>query len=468
MNIKLDSVADQALRIARKLKVDEAEAYVLSNKVLTIRIVNNAIFEVKSIHDVGVGVRVVVDKGLGFSSTSNLTKQNIENTLLAAVKAAKRVKFPFKMGFPKPAKPSDVSGLYDKKLSELELDEALELASTMTGASINYDERVRDNAGVLNVVEYSLFIENTGGLSVSDCGTSFEIGLTATAKENGIFSEGADATAGRSLAEIKPEQIGVNAAEMAVDGLKTSTLKEGVYSIIFWFEPSAIIASYLYSLTSPELAKMYYPLFINKIGEKVASEKVSFYDDQTMPGGYGSCRVDDEGNPARKVSIIERGVLKTFLYDTLSAKIEGEKVTGGACRSSIKLPVTAGMSIVPGKSYSMPPTAVALNPALAPGDAAQEEIIEETKDGVLAKKFHYTRLTNPGRGDFTSVLRMGLYNVKNGEVAGATSKSRLIDNFLNMLKNIDMVSKEQRTAGWWGDYASASILRSKARLTPII
>ena len=76
-------------------------------------------------------------------------------------------------------------------------------------------------------------------------------------------------------------------------------------------------------------------------------------------------------------------------------------------------------------------------------------------------------MTNPTRGDFTSILRMGLYIVKNGEVTGAVRKSRLLDNLLKILQNVDAVSDKLVVAGSWGDYAHTPIIRTKAHVTPI-
>ena len=86
---------------------------------------------------------------------------------------------------------------------------------------------------------------------------------------------------------------------------------------------------------------------------------------------------------------------------------------------------------------------------------------------MLVRRFHYTRLTNPTRGDFTSVLRIGLYVVKNGEIAGALKRSRLLDNLLNMPQNIDAVSDRLIVARSWGEYAHTPIIRTKAHITPI-
>mgnify|MGYP007084797048 CR=1 FL=1 len=107
------------------------------------------------------------------------------------------------------------------------------------------------------------------------------------------------------------------------------------------------------------------------------------------------------------------------------------------------------------------------NPHFEPGEWKREEILEETKHGLLVRRFHYTRLTNPTRGDFTSVLRMGLYAVENGEIAGTLKKSRLLDNLLNMLQNVDAVSDELVVAGSWGNYCHTPVIRTRAHVAPI-
>ena len=109
------------LKIAEKRGLDEAEAYLVSNKVLTVRLVNNSVFEAKGVHDIGVGLRVIKGNMLGFSSTADFSKKSLEKLVEAADSTAKARKLPFKYSFPKPRKIPKVAGVYDKKLAELPL-----------------------------------------------------------------------------------------------------------------------------------------------------------------------------------------------------------------------------------------------------------------------------------------------------------------------------------------------------------
>ena len=459
----LREAGKNVLEIAEKKGFDEAEAYLVSNKVLTIRLVNNAVFESKGVHDIGVGLRVIKGNMLGFSSTADLSKKSLKKLVDAASSTAKARKLPFKYSFPKPRKIPRANGVYSKRLAELPSEKAVELAYDMVEASMTHSKKIVDNAGVLNVVSYETLVLNTHGVSAKNRGTFFEASLSATAERGKSVSEGSEATAGRSLKELKPKGIGEKAAEMAVSGLKSQKLTEDTYTVILDYEPAQGVIGYISYLVSPMIAKLYFPLFLDKLGKKVASSQVTLIDDPLMPNGVGSAPVDDEGTPSKKQVIINKGVLKKFVYDSFYGAIEKKKTTGSAVRASFAV----GVSSFPGKNYNGEPIPFPRNPYFRPGKWKREEIIEETKQGLLVRRFHYTRLTNPTRGDFTSVLRMGLYAVKNGEIVGALKKSRLLDNLLDVLQNMDAVSDKLVVAGSWGDYAHTPVIRTKAHVAPI-
>lgn len=459
----LREAGNKILKIAQKKGLDEAETYLVSNRVLTIRLVNNAVFESKGVNDIGVGLRVISDSMLGFSSTADLSEKSLENLVDAAASTAKARKLPFKYSFPSPRKTPRVPGIYDKKLAELPSAKTVELAYDMVEASSGHDNRIKDNAGVLNVVSYETLIINTHGVATKSHGTFFEASLSATAKSGTNVSEGSSATAGRSLKQLKPGDVGLQAADMAVAGLKPQKLKEGVYTVVLDYEPAVEVLGNVSVLTSPMLARLFLPLFLDKLGKKVASPQITLVDDPLMPNGVGSEPIDEEGTPSRKTVIIDRGVLKSFIYDSFYAAIDKKKTTGNGVRASL----ATGVSSFPGKNYNGEPVPVPRNPMFKPGKWKRDEIIGDTKQGLLVRRFHYTRLTNPTRGDFTSVLRMGLHTIKNGEVSGAVKKSRLLDNLLNMLQNVDAVSDKLVVAGSWGNYAHTPIIRTKARVAPI-
>jgi len=462
-SLDLKGIGEQILKVGDQQGADETEAYVASNHVLTVRLVNNAVFEAKGVHDIGAGLRVLKSNRLGFSSTADLSPKSLKKAVKAAMDTSKARKLPFKYTFPTQTKAAKVSGIFDDKLATLSSEKAVELAHDMVEASMNYNGKIKDNSGVFNLVEYHTVAMNSHGLTAGDDGTFFETSLTATAKQGAKTSEGAESTGGRSLKELKPSDIGQKAAEMAVSCLKTQRLEEGTYSILLNPHPVAIITLYVEELSSPPLAKRDYPLLLDKVGKRVGSQQLTLVDDPLMLGGVGSSWVDQEGSPSKKFAIIEKGIFKTFACDSFYAAMEKRKTTCSANRYYF----VVGFSQFPGRNYNLEPIPRARNPYILPGDWKKDEILEDMKDGLLVKRFHYTRLTNPTRGDFTSVLRMGLYRVKNGKIVGAVEKSRLIDNLLDIMKNVDAVSDKLTVAGSWGDYVHAPVIRTKAHVTPV-
>jgi len=462
-SLDLKGIGELILKNGDQEGADETEAYVASNRVLTVRLVNNAVFEAKGVHDLGAGLRALKTSGVGFSSTADLSPKSLRKTVKSALDASKARKLPFKYTFPPSAKSPKVSGIYDDKLANLPSDKAVELAYDMIEASVAYNRKIKDNSGVFNLVEYHTIVMNSSGLTARDDGTFFEASLTATAKQGTKSSEGAESTAGRSLKELKPKDIGQSAAEMAISDLKAQRLEAGTYSIVLDPQPVAIIIEYVEELSSPPLAKRDYPLFLDKVGKRVGSKQLTLVDDPLMLGGVRSSSVDQEGTPSKKFAIIEKGVLKTFAYDSFYGAMEKRQTTGSGNRYYF----VVGVSQFPGRNYNLEPIPRARNPYILPGKWKRDEILEDMKDGLLAKRFHYTRLTNPTRGDFTSVLRMGLYRIKKGQIIGALEKSRLIDNLLGIMKNVDAVSNKLTVAGSWGEYAHAPAIRTKTHVTPV-
>jgi len=461
--VNLEERAEKAIEHGLKLGIDEIEAYVVWNKVFTVRMANNMILESKGVLDIGMGIRVVGEGGLGFSATADLSDKGLEKALENALSSAKNRKLLFKYSLPEPTIPKKVEGTFDPKIANLSEDEAVELAYKMIESALDYDKRVKDNSGELDIIVYHIHVRNSKGVDASDQGTKIEASLNTIAKNGTEESEGFKAKGFRIFKDFSPEEIGVKAAELAVKSLGGEKIEPGEYTVILSPSTSSTIAAYPAFLVSPYFMKTYSPLFEGKLGEPVAHEKLTILEDPTWPGLWGSCSIDDEGVATQRISVIENGILKNYIYDSFYASMEEKRSTGSGFRTGFAV----GVGIFPGKNYVLEPLPYAVNPVLLPGDWKKDEVFHETKKGVLVERFHYTRLTNPTRGDFTSILRFGVFKIRNGEIVGAYKKSRLVDNLLNILKNTDAIANDLDVGGSWGDYAAAPTIRiSKVRIVP--
>ena len=112
-------------------------------------------------------------------------------------------------------------------------------------------------------------------------------------------------------------------------------------------------------------------VFTDKIGEQIASSKVTAIDDGTLPNHWGSSNIDDEGIPTQRNVLIEDGILKSYMVDKLNGRRMKTDPTGSSRR----------------QSYKFAPTSRMTNTFIAPGNDKVEDIIKSIDDGLYAKKW---------------------------------------------------------------------------------
>jgi len=418
----------------------------------------------------GIGLRITKDHGVAFVSSSSFDKESLVSLINRALKIAKTIKMPFNINFPSPSKPSTVNGLFDKKIDDLNTAELMDSMDIMASAARDYHNSIREVSGCLRTVRQETWILNSNGLEVSSTETFFESYISVLAKQQTEEAEGFDSTAGRAWKAFFPGELSRNASRMAKSGFHSSRIENKEYQLILSHEPTAEITSLLNALTSSLLSRQYYPTFRLSENNDIASAKFSFFDHQDEPSGCGAVTFDDEGIPARKIPLIVKGKFVSFIYDTLNSLIEGKSVTGGANRNPLKYPLMSNVrnppiGLLPRRNYAAPPDPIGLNPSIQPGSEKTEEMISETKDGLLVEMMHY-----PGRTtkDFSAILRMGLSKIENGEIAGSIRSCRFVADIVKMLRDIDMISSEQKVSGsWFSGMHEAPAIRTKARIVSL-
>jgi len=435
---KLYSMMDEALGIAGRMDLDEIEIYCLKNKISKVRMGDNSILSSYNIIDQGLGIRIVNDSGIGFSATSLAEGSEIEKVVREAYKISKIRKIKPGYTLPEIKANTSVKKIYDDNMVSLSEEEKLDYANLMLQASNVVDERIKDNAGELGFIDYEVFIKNLRDETVKDRGTKIEAALTSTAKEGDSSSEGSDRKYCRTLKSFHPSEIAKNAANSAIERLNAVDLKEGTYDLIIDPPTTGELCYWFCRYLNPAYAETYYPTLKGKIGEKVANETLSIYDDPTHPGGYNSSCIDDEGVATTRTPLVTGGNLKNFIYDTLSAHRADRTTTGNALRTGLWFVIN--FSLLPGKNYNYETFPEFTNYYIEPGDWSREEIIEDTKNGVVTESFHYSRISQHISGDFTTILgRWNLSLVENGQIINPLKKCRVNDNIFRMLRRTDAV-----------------------------
>jgi len=431
----------EAMKIGKGLNLDEVEAYALEKEIITVRIVNSKIFESKGILDRGLAVRVVKNKAMGSVSATTLSADSLKKVLKNASSSA-QIRGPAEhwTSLPQQSKVKAVPKCWDKNLAELTVEEAINIAFKMLDSATNYSSKVSDVSGSLNVVRESVIITNSHGLDVEDKGTYIIGTITTEARDGGAASSGVGFGSSRTLTGFNADQIGVESADMAVKSLGAKKIAEGEYSIIL--TPFAISDLLAFVFASHFISKSYQDkvsCFYGKLGQKIADENLTIYDDPLVEGGLGSKSFDDEGVPTSKIPLIENGFFKKLLYDTFYASKDKVQTTGNALR--------VGGPI--GRSYYPFPFPGPHNIFVKPSDYAVEELIKETKRGILVSRIWYTYPINPEKGDFSTTARSGNFLIENGEIKHPVGMMRIFDNLPRWLNNIGGIGKEVRQVMQW-------------------
>jgi TldD protein len=234
--------------------------------------------------------------------------------------------------------------------------------------------------------------------------------------------------------ETDVEELARKSAKSSIELLGAKTPPSGEFTVIVDGTMAGIVAheSFGHGLEADQVIRD--RSYLSKlVGKKVASEQATIIDSSVLPGGYGSYVFDDDGVPAKENVLVERGILKGFLHDRLTASALESEPTSSSRVESFLTRHNVRMS----------------NTYFAPGDMTLEELMEPIKYGVMLVKSSFG-MEDPLGGGIQCTSSKG-YMIENGETTGPLSEIALSGNVLDLLKNIDGAGKEfQVSAGTCG------------------
>lgn len=444
-------IVERAIELTKKSGAEQAEAFVSENLVTTARIAANRVVETKNVCDQGIGLRAAVGQRLGFACANDFN-QELSKRAISIARA--RPPNPDFNGFPEPAKPKKVKDIYDRALAKLQPARAAGLADLMLQAALDFDRRVVEASGALNVVVERCAIANTNGLAVEDEATRIFGHLTVEARGAGR-SEGAAWLGSTDLHGFDPGEVGKRGAELAVNSLNSKKVKPGKYDIIL--EPAAVAELFYHVFGYAVNGRDVYDrisYLADKLGKVVAVKELSIYDWGNMLGGLYSKTFDDEGVPTQRTPLVDRGKLVGFVYDHYYGGKANATSTGNGLR----------LTDMPSRCYGVEPSPHVTNLVISPGDFKREELIADTKNGLLLSRIWYTYPITPQLGDFSTTSRCG-FLIHKGEVVGAARQIRIHENLPRLFKQIMGITKDVEQVMPWG--ATAAICAPSLRFSKV-
>jgi TldD protein len=293
-----------------------------------------------------------------------------------------------------------------------------------------YDPRiVQVRAGYFDEMRQILVIGSDGTFA-TDMQPMARFNVTCVAKSAESSAQGAAGGGGRVgidffNADKTPEHFAQDAARQAIIQLDAREAPAGEMEVVLgpgW--PGILLHEAIGHGLEADFNRKGTSAFTGMVGKRVASDKCTVVDNGTLPSRRGSINVDDEGSPTQNTVLIEKGILKGYLSDKLSARLMGVPDTGNGRR----------------ESYAHIPMPRMTNTYMLAGDDSPEDIIRSVKRGVYAVNFGggQVDITN-GKFVFSA---SEAYMIENGQVTAPLKNCTLIGNGPDALTKVSMVGSD--------------------------
>jgi len=377
-------------------------------------------------------LRILIGKRTGSAYTSDFSADGIALMVKSAIALAEITTEDPHLGLPDPSElgslPGDLS-LYCSDVAQLETPFKIAQAKEAEAAALDFDPRITNSEGGSfdSNLSRNIFANSRGFIGeyrTSSCSLS----AVPVAREGDSMERDYWFSLARSFAGLeKPADIGRIAAQRAVRRLGAVKVETQKVPVVFEPRTARSLLGNIFEAVHGESIYRQASFLTGKLGQKIASEKLTVIDDGTMPGLFGTSPFDDEGVPTRRTVVIEKGVLKNYLMNTYTARKLGMKTTGNAARG-----ITGNAGIGHGNLF------------MERGDKSAEEIIKSIPNG-----FYVTELMGFGinivTGDYSRGAT-GLW-IRNGELAFAVSEVTIAGNLINMLQDLEHIGSDLEFRG---------------------
>ena len=375
----------------------------------------------------GAGVRVISGNKTGYAYTEEIT----EEKLLRAADVASYVALTggpiTPVNISKTDRPSFIT--VKKPLGEIADEKRIEVMKRADEAAMSYDSRIK-----MAMVNYydevrGRIIANSEGIYLQD-ELPMMFFIVQTLGDDGQARHMSRERLSKHMGfemfeEFTPEMVAERAAREAIAMLAAQDAPAGIMDVVMQNGWGGVLVHEAvgHPLEADNIAKKI-GAFTGKIGQKVASDLFTMVDDGSIPNARGTINFDDEGTPVKRNVLIEKGILKGYMTDVLSAKQLGMERTGNGRRESFRYLPIPRMT----------------NTFIDKGESDPADILSSTKKGIYVQSLSGGSV-NPVTGVFNFTCREA-YLIENGKKTTPIKGATLIGSCLEVISNVDAVGTD--------------------------
>jgi PmbA protein len=423
--------AEKILSFANSHKADSSEVFLRSFSSTTIEIKDQKVDAFEQARDIGAGLRVIVQGRLGFAFTTDLSDRALATLARAAfTNAQNTVPDPYHSIPAQSAVPYHPVVIYDSDIVSLTEKEKIDRVMAMEREAFAVDKRIkRIRKASASFSDAETRIMNSLGVEVSYKSTACSSSIEVVAEDGGESQAGSEFDVNRFYRKLKIEEVGQRAAQRALDLLGAKHIASVKAPVILEATVAQEFLSMMASGFSAESVQKKRSLFIGKLGSDVASTVITVLDDGLRESGLGTAPCDDETVPMQRKTIIDKGRLSLFLYNTYTANKDKTVSTGNGMRG--------GFKGLPGVGLT--------NLYIEPGLESPDALIASIGNGLYVTEVMGMHTANPISGDF-SVGATGFW-IEKGKKAYPVREIAIAGNILDLMKHVDAVGSDLRFSG---------------------
>jgi predicted Zn-dependent protease len=294
-------------------------------------------------------------------------------------------------------------------------------------------------AGAFKTEESTILVANSEGVFAFDQGTKVDFNCVIIRDNSTAHTSFIDS----DINNFNIDKITDELLETALKNVEQIEIDSGVYTVILSPEAVSEILNYTgYTAFNGKMIMEGKSFVCNNQGKKIFPQAINISDDPfdelTMPIPF-----DLVGYPREKIDLIKDGIIEDGVYDHLTALKYNRKCTGNTLS-----PEYASFGALP------------FNLVMKEGNNSVEEMISSTKKAIYISRFHYVNILNPMSIQLTGMTRDGTFLIEGGKLGRAIKNMRFNTSVVDMLKEVDMISKERQTKSGFIGPAVAPYLRT--------
>jgi TldD protein len=435
-----------------------ADVFCERRRTLSYRLQDGRIHDASYGVTLGVGVRVVIGESAGYACSDDLSEAALLEAAAAASLLARTA--PGQSVSTGKLRNETFALLYGAPAESADPERYITLLERADATARRYDSKVvAVNAHITDELQ-EVWIATSEGRLVHDRRPLVTLGVQVVASDKKERGSGYVGDGGRTSIAFfdreTPEALAAEAARIATVNLAASPAPAGEMEMIVGSGGGGVLLHEAvgHGLES-DFNRRGTSLYSDRIGERVASELVTIYDDGNLEEERGTLNVDDEGVPGQHKVLVEKGVLRGYMQDRLNARLMGVQSTGSGRR----------------QSFRFSPQPRMCNTYMPNGESDVDEIIASTRRGIYAKSFAGGQV-EISKGDFVFMIGEG-YLVENGKITAPVRNATIVGNGPDAMMKVVAVGNDSRlarrhyTCGKGGQYVPVGVGMPTVKISSI-